>query len=79
MYDIAQALENPFVAEQGRIMSAPHPARGTIRTIASPIRCAGEEDIVGVAPALGAQTREILGELGYDAARIDALAASGAI
>jgi crotonobetainyl-CoA:carnitine CoA-transferase CaiB-like acyl-CoA transferase len=79
VYDVAQALDNPFVREQGRIMQAPHPARGTIRMLASPIRCPGEAEKVGIAPALGEHTRELLLGLGYDAARIDALAQSGVV
>jgi len=79
VYDIAQALENPFVKEQGRIMEAPHPARGTIRTIACPIRCPGEEEKVGIAPRLGEHTRELLRDLGYDEARIDSLSKAGAL
>jgi crotonobetainyl-CoA:carnitine CoA-transferase CaiB-like acyl-CoA transferase len=79
VYDVAQALDNPFVREQGRIMEAPHPVRGTIRTLASPIRCPGEDELVGIAPALGEHTRALLAEMGYDAARIEALARAKAI
>ncbi len=79
VYDVAEALDNPFVREQGRIMEAPHPARGSIRTLASPIRCPGEAEKIGIAPALGEHTRELLRELGYDSARIDHLSKSGAL
>jgi len=79
VYDLAQALDNPFVREQGRIMEAPHPARGNIRTLASPIRCPGEAEKIGIAPALGEHTRELLRGLGYDTARIDRLSKSGAL
>jgi crotonobetainyl-CoA:carnitine CoA-transferase CaiB-like acyl-CoA transferase len=74
VYDVAEALENPFVREQGRILEAAHPARGTIRTLACPVRCPGEEERVGIAPALGEHTRELLRALGYDDARIEELA-----
>lgn len=73
VYDVAQAMENPFAHEQGRIMQAPHPERGSIRTIACPIRCPGEPDRVGIAPPLGGDTNDVLAELGYDAAGIQAL------
>ena len=79
VYDVAQALENPFVHEQGRVLEAPHPARGTIRTVACPIRCPGATERVGIAPRLGEHTRELLEDLGYEPAQIDALAAEKAI
>ena len=79
VYDVAQALENPFVQEQGCIMEAPHPARGTIRTVACPIRLPGEAPRVGIAPALGEHTDALLGEIGYDAARIARLREAGAV
>jgi len=79
VYGVAQALDNPFVREQGRIMEAPHPARGKIRTLASPIRCPGEAEKIGIAPALGEHTRELLRGLGYAEDRIDHLSKSGAL
>jgi crotonobetainyl-CoA:carnitine CoA-transferase CaiB-like acyl-CoA transferase len=79
VYDVAQALENPFVHEQGCIMEAPHPARGTIRTLASPVRCSGDAEKVGIAPTLGEHTRELLRGIGYDEDRIDHLSRSGAL
>lgn len=74
VYDVQQALENPFVHEQARVMEAPHPARGSIRTLACPIRCPGAADQIGIAPALGEHTREVLHGIGYDDSRIDELA-----
>jgi crotonobetainyl-CoA:carnitine CoA-transferase CaiB-like acyl-CoA transferase len=79
VYDVAQALENPFVAEQGRVMTAPHPDRGSIRTPACPIRCPGVDERIGIAPRLGEHTRELLRAIGYDEERIEALAAEKAI
>lgn len=79
VYDVAQALENPFAHEQGRILEADHPVRGKIRTLACPIRCPGEPDLVGIAPVLGEHTESLLAGLGYDRARIDELERSRAI
>ena len=79
VYDVAQALDNPFLREQGCIMEAPHPARGTIRTLASPIRCPGETEKIGIAPTLGEHTRELLHGLGYDEDRINHLSQTGAL
>ena len=79
VYDVAQALDNPFAHEQGLILEAPHPARGSIRTVASPIRCPGEAPLVGIAPTLGEHTQALLAELGYDAQRIAQLEEKGAV
>lgn len=79
VYDVAQALENPFAHEQGRIMEAAHPTRGTIRTLACPIRSPQSEPRVGIAPKMGEHTRELLAELGYQAGDIAALAESGVL
>lgn len=79
VYDVGQALDNPFVHEQGLVMEAAHPARGIIRTMACPIRCPGEPPKTGIAPALGEHTCELLRELGYTQGRIDELSKAGAL
>jgi succinate---hydroxymethylglutarate CoA-transferase len=71
--DLAQALENPFVREHGRLQTIPHPVKGSYRMVASPIRCADEEAPARPAPALGEHTEALLRELGYNGARIEAL------
>jgi crotonobetainyl-CoA:carnitine CoA-transferase CaiB-like acyl-CoA transferase len=71
--DLAQALENPFVTEHGRLQTLPHRQRGSYRMVAPPVRCAGEEPPAHPAPALGEHTDALLRELGYDGARIRAL------
>ena len=73
IHDLAQALENPFVTEHGRLQTLPHPARGSYRMVAAPVRCAGEEAPARPAPALGEHTETLLQQLGYDSARIQAL------
>jgi succinate---hydroxymethylglutarate CoA-transferase len=77
--DLAQALENPFVKDHGRLQSLPHGARGTFRMVAPPVRCEGEEAPARAAPDLGEHTEEILRGLGYDSARIRALRESKVI
>src|SRR5687767_11458671 len=71
--DLAQALENPFVTEHGRLQTIPHPVRGSYRMVAPPVRCAGEEAPARPAPGLGEHTEALLADLGYDAARIQSL------
>ncbi len=77
--DVKEALDNPFVREQQRILEAAHPLRGTIRTVACPVRCSDEPERVGIAPALGADTAAVLAQLGYGEARIDQLHKDGVI
>lgn len=73
VYDIAQALENPFVHEQGLIVESEHDKRGTIRTMACPIRCTGTSLPTRAAPKLGEHTEEVLSILEGDAAWLQTL------
>jgi len=79
--DVAQALDNPFVTEHGRLADVPHAAAacGVYRTVAPPVRGADNSAAARPAPALGAHTEDILRGLGYDDARIQRLKAAGAI
>ena len=77
--DVKQALDNPFVAERGGIQDFGYPDGRSLRMTASPIRVSDAELPRHAAPALGADTDALLAELGYDAARIAALRASGAV
>ena len=70
--DIAAALENPYVTATGRLQTIEHPTRGAFRMVAPPVRTA-EAVPARPAPALGADTEAVLGDLGYDAARLAAL------
>jgi succinate--hydroxymethylglutarate CoA-transferase len=72
--DIAAALDNPFVAEAGRLQTIEHPSDGPYRVVAPPVR-ACEPPPNRPAPALGADTDAILTDLGYSAGRIAKLRA----
>jgi crotonobetainyl-CoA:carnitine CoA-transferase CaiB-like acyl-CoA transferase len=62
------------------ILEVAHPRLGVLREVASPVRTAGGVASPAPAPRLGEHTDEILGGLlGYGAARIAALQASGAL
>ncbi|MBO9514772.1 MAG: CoA transferase [Variovorax sp.] len=76
VYDVAQALDNAFVAEQGRVLEFAH-ANGPIRMVASPVR-AGPHP-VRAAPALGADTDEVLREAGFAPDQVAALRGEGVI
>ena len=72
MNDVLSALGEAHVVEYD------HPRLGTVRQVASPLRLSGAEPPVRPAPARGADTEEVLGELcGYEAERIRALADAG--
>lgn len=74
VYDVAQAMDNPFARAQGMIVDTPHPVRGTIQTLACPIRCPGEELPKVAAPRLGQHTTEILRRVREDDEWIKGLA-----
>jgi crotonobetainyl-CoA:carnitine CoA-transferase CaiB-like acyl-CoA transferase len=77
--DVAQALDNPFVAEREGVGDFAYPDGRSLRLLASPIRCSDAEAPRRAAPALGADTEALLREAGYSAARIDALRAAGVV
>ena len=79
VHDIKQALDNPFVAERGDVLAYRYPDGREARLIAGPIRVAGEEAPQRAAPALGADTDELLAAIGYDAAQIQALRGKGVL
>ncbi|MDW8480198.1 MAG: CoA transferase [Xanthomonadales bacterium] len=75
VYDLAQGLDNPFVAEIGMIESLDHPLRPGLRRLACPIRLDGERPPGAPAPALDADAPALLAELGYSPAEIAELRA----
>lgn len=79
VYDIAQALDNPFIQETGMITTVNHPDRQDLRVLRNPIKLDGERLPARSAPKLGADTEDLLREIGYDESRISELRKSGAI
>ncbi len=74
VYDVRQALENPFVAEQQMVLDFGHAEHGNIRGLASPVRVDnGDAQPQRAAPQLGEDTDSLLEELGYDREAIAAL------
>lgn len=63
VYDIAQALDNPYVTEVEMVYEDEHEGmeNGKIRLLSSPYRINGQRLKGGIAPALGAHTDELLG------------------
>ena len=61
------------------IVDVPHAVRGSYLTVGNPVKLSASPTAITAAPLLGQHRREILIELGYKPADIDALAADGAI
>ncbi|HYG91276.1 MAG TPA: CoA transferase [Azospirillum sp.] len=80
VFDVAQALENPFVRDSDRIADFTDPkGEAAVRMLTGPVRIGGERLPTRTAPALGADTEDVLVRLGFGAARIAALREQGAI
>ena len=79
VYDVGQALENPFVAERGGVADFSYPDGKKARLISNPIRLSDADLPRRAAPALGADTDDLLRGLGYTDERIAALRAAGAV
>ncbi len=72
--DLATALADPQVANNEMVVEMRHPEAGTIRTVGIPVKLEGTPGAVRrPPPRLGEHTREVLAELGFTAAEIDAL------
>jgi crotonobetainyl-CoA:carnitine CoA-transferase CaiB-like acyl-CoA transferase len=80
VYEIDQLIEDPHVHERGVLVEAPDEEAGSVlmhNIIPRLSETPGQ--LRSAAPSLGQHTREILGALGCDAARLAALAADGVI
>lgn len=58
VYDINQALTNPFVAQSGMVQHVPHPARHGLRLLANPLKINGSRLSQVVCAALGENNAE---------------------
>lgn len=81
VYDLEQALEDPFVAEADLLWEVEHPSLGPLREIACPIRFSDTEALPRrPAPALGGDTDALLREiLDLDPGKIAALREKGVV
>ena len=77
--DVRSALADPQTAARGLVTEVEHPAFGTARWIASPVRVGKAPAQHERAPGLGEHTEEVLHDLlGYDREKIARLGAAGA-
>jgi crotonobetainyl-CoA:carnitine CoA-transferase CaiB-like acyl-CoA transferase len=79
--DLAGALDSDYVRERELTLTLePTGIAEPIRVMANPVRFGGQRsDARRAPPGIGEHTHDILSELGYDDARVAALAAAGAI
>ena len=77
--DIAQALENPFVTEHGRLQTLTHPTKGDYQLVANPVHAGSGEPPSKPAPQLGEHTDALLEDLGYSETCIQGLRSDGII
>ena len=69
VYDMAEALENPYFRERGGVQVFDHPDKPGFKLVASPFRL-GEALPARPAPKLGQHTEELLRDLGFTAPEI---------
>lgn len=74
--DMAGALGSEFTAERGMMVDVKAAGGATLSVVGSPFRT-GEPVATDAAPELGSHTDELLAQVGYDHARIDALRSAG--
>lgn len=82
IYDIGQAFEDAQVKHLRMTRPAVHPVLGELALVRSPINLSGfphPDRFHHAAPDPGEQTDELLRELGYDQATIDAMKTEGAV
>lgn len=79
VYDIARALDNPFVHQIGMVREVPHPRKRDFRALANPIKLSGSRLASKVCSPLAADTETLLREAGLDEADLTRLGKAGAI
>jgi len=77
--DTAEVLADPHLLAREMIVEVEHPVRGRYLTVGNPIKLSASPTTIGPSPLLGQHREEILKELGYTDAQIQALASAGAI
>ena len=80
IHDVDEVFADPQIADQELVLTAPHATLGEVQVTGFPYHFHGTPlQLRHGPPVLGEHTRELLGELGYDVAGIDALVGSGAV
>jgi crotonobetainyl-CoA:carnitine CoA-transferase CaiB-like acyl-CoA transferase len=69
VYDLAQALNNPYVERIGMLQTIAHPS-GALRVLANPIKLDGQRIAGAACPPAGQDSADILRTLGFSAAAV---------
>ena len=80
LQNFEEALNSEIVKERGMVTEVEHPLAGPIKLFGSPLNFSDTPiREFTAAPLLGAHTDEVMHELGYDDAKIDALRQAGIV
>ena len=79
VYGLDQAMDNPWLVEIGMRDVVPHPDRGELHVLASPIKLDGKRPPNRAGPLLGADSDGLLAELDYDPDDVARLRAGGVV
>ena len=74
-----QLADDPHLQARSALVSEDHPVLGSFLTLGSPVRVPGEEMPLRSAPAHGADTAEVLSELGIGPDEVETLRKEGVI
>jgi len=77
--DLDQALDSELVRARGMVTAVEQPELGTVRQLGNPVRFSRTPaDPTRPAPAFGEHTDEVLAEVGYSDAEVEAMKETGA-
>jgi crotonobetainyl-CoA:carnitine CoA-transferase CaiB-like acyl-CoA transferase len=77
---IGDMLADPQVQSREMVVGVEHPRAGAMKTLGTPVKFSATPTAIRrPAPLLGEHTREVLRDLGYSAAEIEAFERGGAI